>query len=390
MVAAMKEEKMHRMARILFLFCILCINVKELISILPYAPYDRCVLTISWTGGSFCWPCPSTKSIYIKSGHFISKNVIGTRAQIYKDDAFIVLPRFKSGIPATLVKTSLKDRTCQALLEPFPNLSLNEECKPNAIQNAVDLVLDAQDLLWILDVGIVNTLEQPIQRGCPKILVFSVKLCKLLKVIDLSGLVLPASRLQYLVVDYAPDGRPFVYISDAAARAILVYDVAAGKGYRVVLPNAVVCGCQNRRDVLYIALARKCDGSTVLYFTYLSGSRLFAIKTEYLRRGACQGYVEDIGIKPGRIIILGTDNGSAMFFRYEGKGNIFRWDTNTPFIPANVVLVYRSDDCLLATHVMADYKRGRMRVLKSNFHDYIQGTVGCGAVQNLSIMENFC
>lgn len=88
---------------------------------------------------------------------------------------FIIDYRFKKGNPATLVKTSLKEKTCQALLEPFPCFTFNEECKPEAIQNAVDLVLDQQELLWVLDVGIVNTLEQPIQRSCPKVLLFNVK-----------------------------------------------------------------------------------------------------------------------------------------------------------------------------------------------------------------------
>jgi hypothetical protein len=234
-------------------------------------------------------------------------------------------------------------------------------------------------------VGIVNTLEQPIRRCPPKIVALCVKTGKVLKVIDLSSLVTSASRLQYLVVDYAKDGRCFVYVSDAATRSILVYDVAYGRGYRVVLPKAVTHGC-SRRDVLYLALVRRPCGTTVLIFTYLSSKRLFSIKTEYLQRGSAAGRVHDLGPKPDKLVIVGTDGGAAIFLRFEGDGSIYRWDTTTAFQKENFMQVYRSPSCTLPTHVLADYKRGRMRVLESNFPDYIQGTVGCGAVQTLSLL----
>lgn len=209
---------------------------------------------------------------------------------------------------------------------------------------------------------------------------------QIVKTIDLSGLVSSTSRLQYLVVDYSTDGRISVFVSDAAARAILVYDVNAGRGFRLVLPNAVTLG-SCRRDVLYLALLRRADGTSCLVFTYLSSTRVFTIRTEYLRKGSSAGKIHDLGAKPAPIVILGTDNGPALFFRYEGRSEIYRWDSANCFKAENFQLVYQGSECQLATHVVADYKRGRMRVLESNFPDYVQGTVGCGANQALTIMQ---
>lgn len=48
---------------------------------------------IQWTGGTFDWPCETTKSMYKSGGRYIGKNVIATRSVIYKDDAFVALPR---------------------------------------------------------------------------------------------------------------------------------------------------------------------------------------------------------------------------------------------------------------------------------------------------------
>lgn len=167
------------------------------------------------------------------------------------------------------------------------------------------------------------------------------------------------------------------YIADAGARAILVHDCTENKSHRIVLPSAVVAGC-NRPDVLYIALVHKSDGTNVLYFTYLCSSRLFSIKTEHLRNGEGANAIVDVGPKPNGqlIVLLGTDNGSSLFFRYKGKSDIFLWNTETCFKASNVLLVQKGGDCRLSTHVFPGHKK-YMWTLESNFHDYINDNVGC-------------
>lgn len=246
---------------------------------------------MKWTGAEFTWPCSTTKALLKSSGKFINKNNIATRGQIYRDNVFFALPRYKKGIPATLVKSKLKKGTCSVTFEPFPCWSMQEEKKCSALQSVVDLVIDAQDILWVLDTGVIQTLEdEPTQTCPPKVLAFNVKNGKLMKTINFDGLINKSSRLQYLAVDYGREGRVFIYVSDAAARAILVYDVQASSGYRVVLPKAVSEGC-GKKDVLYMALTRKLD-TTTLYFTYLCSKKMFAINTDFLRDGRASGRIE--------------------------------------------------------------------------------------------------
>jgi hypothetical protein len=328
----------------------------------------------------------SSESIFESSSRYISKNAIATRVQIYRDDAIVAFPRFRPGVPITLARTSLKHRNSQSTFSAFPFWGLQAEGNCQTLQSVVDVFLDANDTVWVLDVGIVNTLEQSIRRCPPKIMSLCVKTGKVLNVIELSSLVSHASRLQYLVVDYSRDGRHFVYVSDATTRAVLVYDVAYGKGYRAVLPKSVTRGF-SRRDVLYLALLRRPCGTTVLMFTYLSSKRLFSIETEHLWRGSIAGRVQDLGPKPGKFVFIGTDGGSALFLRLEGDGSIYRWDTTSAFRQENFLLVYRSRPCAMPTHVVADNKHGHLRVLESNFHDYLEGAVGCGVVQSLSVLQ---
>ncbi|XP_078042777.1 L-dopachrome tautomerase yellow-g [Augochlora pura] len=346
-------------------------------------------LSLTLSGQTLEWPCQSTKNIYETSGRYIARNVIATRTQVYKDQAILAMPRYKAGVPFTLGVVSLKANECTPTVAPFPCWAIQEEGNCQALQSAVDIVLDMQNILWVLDVGIVNTLEQPVRRCPPKVVGIDVKSGKVVKIIDLSPLVDISSRLQYMAVDYAADGQVYVYVSDAGTRAIIVYNVTADSGYRVVLPRAVTSGAE-KKDALYLALIRKSCGSQVLYFTYLGSNRVFAIRATSLRAGNANGSVAEVGLKKNKIVILGTDNGAAIFFRLKGDPNVYMWNTETPFIQDNFLLVQKGSDCRLPTQVVPGYKR-LMWVIESNFQDYIENTVSCsGASVSLHPLTNSC
>jgi hypothetical protein len=167
-------------------------------------------LTFHINGGSLEWPCSSTKSIYTESGRYIPKNVITTRAQIYRDEAYVTMPRLKSGVPFTLGKVSLRRGQCFLSAAPFPCWDLQQEGNCQALQSAVDLFLDPYDILWVLDVGVVNTLEQSVRRCPPKIVGINVRTGKVVQSIDLSTLVVKKSKLQHLVVEYNETGHGFM------------------------------------------------------------------------------------------------------------------------------------------------------------------------------------
>lgn len=223
--------------------------------------------------------------------------------------------------------------------------------------------------------------------------------------IDLSGLVCSNSRLNYITVDYGDDGRAFAYVTDAATRAVIVWDVDAARGYRVVLPRAVTHDCTGKRDVLYMALARRPSGDGgVLYLTYLTSNRMYALDACALRKGGGCGSpdgatVTDLGPKPDKMVVLGTDGRATVYFRYRGRGDVYAWDTGRAggrFCADRFELVRKADDCgRLATHVAPGYRRrdcdGALWILESNFPDYISGNVGClGANVRLQPLVERC
>lgn len=367
--------------RTLFLVTLLIIQTQTLCD-------KDLIKPVEWIGGPFEFSTDETKSLLESTGRYIPKNIIATRSQIFKDDAILAIPRYKPGVPITLAKVSLKQRGCDPTLYAFPSWGLQEEGNCKALQSAVDIFLDPNDILWVLDVGVVHTLSTPLRRCPPKVIGINLKNMKVATTLDMAGLVAPGSRLQYLAVEYAPDGQAFAYVTDASTRSILVFDIYAAKGMRVVLPQEFLADVP-KKDVLYAAMVTKGCGNTFLIFTYLSSINLYAIRTDYLRAGSADSRIINVGPKPKKIIILGTDLGSAVFFRYDGEQAIYRWDSNTPFDKSNFLKIYTSPACLKSTHVFPDLKRFRMRSLESNFPDFLQNTVGCGAHQQISLLAGF-
>lgn len=216
--------------------------------------------------------------------------------------------------------------------------------------------------------------------------------------IDLSALACTASRLNYVTADYGDDGRAFVYVSDAATRAIIVWDVTARRGYRAVMPKALARDCTGRRDVLYIALAQRPPGAgNVLYLTYTTSNKMYAIDTCNLRRCCPASTVYDLGPKPENTVVLGTDGRTALYFRYRGQGDVYAWDTDRGGGKGGrdadrFAFVRKADDFgRLATHVTPGHRGGVPWILESNFPDYVSGTVGCsGANVRLQPLVNQC
>ncbi|XP_050297861.1 major royal jelly protein 1-like [Anthonomus grandis grandis] len=324
-------------------------------------------------GNQLTFPCESTRNIYTTSGRYIPKNLIATRFQFYKNIAFVALPRYRPGVPFTVAILNLKENAPNPHLEPFPSWSFQEEGNCESIQNAIDLVLDAFGNIWILDLGICNTLQQPVRRCEPKIWGFNIKSGELMKSISVAPYLTDESRLQYLTIDYSNTGVPFAFIADAGTGSIVVVNISNSSGYCFVLPPTVFT---TTKDILYIQLARKPLGN-VLYFTFLSSPKMFSIKSKHIMTGQSIEAIEDIGLKAdnAKMILLGTDNGLGIFFRYKGESDIYIWNSDSSFNRENFKLVQKGGDCRMATQVTPGWKQ-LMWVIESNFHDYINDCTG--------------
>lgn len=101
-------------------------------------------LTFRLGGNNLEWPCQATKNIYLTSGRYTPKNIIATRSQIYRDSAFVAMPRYRNGVPFTLGKVDLRKGKCSVAATAYPTWASQEEGSCQAMQNVVDIYLDRQ------------------------------------------------------------------------------------------------------------------------------------------------------------------------------------------------------------------------------------------------------
>lgn len=132
------------------------------------------------------------------------------------------------------------------------------------------------------------------------------------------------------------------------------------------------------RGIMFMVMLRKSNGRTGLYVTFMSGVGLFTVDLEHLDHCIAAGVrpaIVEVGRKPYPITVLGSDNGSRMFFRRHTENEIWSWDVHDRFRLDSFRLVSRGRDCRAPVHVTPGYD-GFVFVLKNNFADYIANKTG--------------
>lgn len=186
------------------------------------------------------------------------------------------------------------------------------------------------------------------------------------------------SCLQYIVMfrSRVADGGYYAFVSDASRSSVLVINTDTGVQWSVEFPERISHDVP--RDVMFITVLRTSGGRSALYVTFLSGCRVFTLDLEHLDQcmaTSSRPAIVEIGRKPYRITVLGSDTGSRLYFRRPTENEIWLWDANSLFQLSNFVLVSKGRDCRAPVHVVPGYG-GFVFVLKNNFADYVQNTTG--------------
>jgi len=74
---------------------------------------------------------------------------------------------FREGVPFTLSYIILNGNDqCYNYVRPFPSLDKNVIDDQKSIVNAIDIYMGQNGILWVLDIGIINTLEEKPKKEC--------------------------------------------------------------------------------------------------------------------------------------------------------------------------------------------------------------------------------
>lgn len=113
---------------------------------------------VSFASLNYTWDSTHLYSEYVKSNKFIVENNLLAGINVDRNsNIYVSVPRWKSGVPATLNKLVWQDGNY--LLEPFPSWDMQREGVEGDLQNVQSMTIDENDVMWVIDVGRRNFFE---------------------------------------------------------------------------------------------------------------------------------------------------------------------------------------------------------------------------------------
>lgn len=124
-----------------------------------------------WNYLNFTWPSAEAYKKALDDRSYIPENNVITGIKVWKDRLYLTLPRFKNGVPATLVSTPLHQVDVAPLLEPFPNWEMQKLDDCSAFQYVQSMEIDLSGRMWVLENGRTEFMTNNQRTKCPARLV---------------------------------------------------------------------------------------------------------------------------------------------------------------------------------------------------------------------------
>ncbi|XP_001948479.1 protein yellow [Acyrthosiphon pisum] len=368
---------------------------------------------------------------YPNADSYKSEVTVSTGIEIGWDRIFITTPRLFNGNPATLAWVPRNragvnyDTHKSPLLQAYPNWEWHSEASSGDIlktptPNCSSLVsvfrvrADRCNRLWVLDSGVMDSIETFKTICPPKLLVFDMRTDRVVRSVTLPAEILrPNTLLTNLVIDdqvevaHLQDGflgdcdNVFVYMTDSTNPGILVYDARRDTAWRLSHPYMFpdpdfgtfsVAGESFTLMDGIIGLALSPFGSVGrrLYFQPFASDRLFSVPTSALKAGPNLGDDADlpvslVGHKSSQAAPLAVDpKDGALIFSPVSETALATW------IPGSVehgVLAYSPEELQFVLDIRsADRDQGAIWLVSSRLQRYFKKTLDKREV-NIRIMR---
>ncbi|KAL1498202.1 hypothetical protein ABEB36_009037 [Hypothenemus hampei] len=337
---------------------------------------------------------------------FRPENSVFTGLEIAGDRIFISIPRLRAGIPATL--STIPRRTPKGSSpkpQPYPDwsyhgagLNLDNVTVCSGLVSVYRTRLDSCGRLWVLDSGIMTSIDD-FQRICtPKLVVFDLKTDQPVRTVEFPREILrPASLLANLIIDESVQGTcdsAFLYLADTAAPGIIVYDALRDRTWRVTHPsmfpdpNFATYTINGESFTLpdgVVGLAHSTKLAT-LFFQPLATDRIFSIPTATLTKGPPAEF-EDIPVSlAGRKSSQGlgltlNPQDDTLFFSPLTETSMASWN---PLTNQQSLVAYDPDLIQFASELR--WIEGELWFLSTRFQKFFKRTVSPNEI-NLRIVR---
>ena len=239
------------------------------------------------------WTNATQRQAAIENGDYIVHNNIITGIKVYRDTVYVTVPRWRNGVPATLnfIVPLVND---YPILQPFPDWDSNKAGDCTALQYVQSMEIDPNTgYMWVIDTGRTNTNNPPSlpQNLCaPKLVINDLMRMDTIRIYEFPDHVVSHTTnfMNDIVLDYVAGKARFAYITDTSDSKLYVYDYDKNISYYYQHPSmrAVPLDPATQEGLVSApidGIAMSPDFQT-LYYSTLSGLRLYAIPTDVLRR----------------------------------------------------------------------------------------------------------
>lgn len=252
-----------------------------------------------WSQLDFQFPTPEARQQAIDNRSFIPENNIPMGLEIFGDRLFVTVPRWRTGVPASLNYVNLKDNSTKSpKLIPYPSWaahSAGPDGKPDIV-SPFRIRADKCDRLWVLDNGKIGNLENDTTKFLPSILIYDLKTDTLLrKYVFPEDQVKEESGFANIAIEDTDCDKTYAYAGDLGKPAVVVYSWEKNESWRVTHhffhPDPLACDFSVKghnfswTDAIFgIGIsAPNPDNFSTLYFHPMASYNEFAVSTEYLR-----------------------------------------------------------------------------------------------------------
>ncbi|XP_050540185.1 protein yellow-like [Daktulosphaira vitifoliae] len=357
---------------------------------------------------------------YPNAEEFKSDVAIPTGFEIGWDRVFLTTPRLFNGNPATLAWIPRNrvgiafDTHKSPLLQAYPNWDWHSEAASDSLLNSprpncsglvsvFRVRADRCNRLWVLDSGVMDSLETFSTVCPPKLMVFDMRTDRMIRSVILPPEILRKNTLlTNLVIDdqteisHLQDGflgdcdNVFVYMSDSTNPAILVYDARRDTAWRLSHPymfpdpdfgifNVAGEPFTLMDGIIGLALSPIGSAGRRLYFQPFASDRLFSIPTSALKAGPNLGDDADlpvslVGHKSSQAAPLTVDpKDGALIFSPVSETAIASW------VPGSVehgVLAYSPEELQYVLDIRsADRDQSAIWLISTRLQKFVRKTL---------------
>lgn len=115
-----------------------------------------------WSTIGFAYRSDVERANAIYLNHYIPRNNLISDVKAFANRLYLTVPRMLPGVPATLgwIVSPNNNGRSDPEIEPFPSWEMNEIGNCSALQFVQGIAIDTDGIMWVVDSGRIETLNQ--------------------------------------------------------------------------------------------------------------------------------------------------------------------------------------------------------------------------------------